>query len=109
MGETEKNINDILEKLVIVTDAANNIFPSGKTILVYELDNEDFKEVQKNFRKIDSNRLRFKIEISGTEIVFINNKIYDEEVIEEEVIEKKKISFWKRLFPSKRSKPSIKK
>ena len=48
MGETEKNINDILEKLVIVTDAANNIFPSGKTILVYELDNEDFKEVQKN-------------------------------------------------------------
>ena len=53
--------------------------------------------------------IRFKIEISGTEIVFINNKIYDEEVIEEEVIEKKKISFWKRLFPSKRSKPSIKK
>ena len=42
-------------------------------------------------------------------MVFINNKIYEEEVIEEEVIENKKISFWKRLFPGKRSKPSIKK
>jgi hypothetical protein len=109
MGETEKNINDILEKLVIVTDAANNIFPEGKTILVYELDDDNFKDVQKNFRKIDNNRLRFKIEISGTEIVFINNKIYEEEVIEEKVVEKRKIGFWERLFPSKRSKPSIKK
>ena len=32
MGETEKNINDILEKLVIVTDAANNIFPLEEVV-----------------------------------------------------------------------------
>ena len=75
MGENKENIENILEKLTIITDAANQLFPEGKSILVYELNDENFREVQKNFREIDKNKLRFKIEISDREIVFINTKL----------------------------------
>jgi hypothetical protein len=108
MGENKKNIEDILEKLTLVTEAAQDIFPEGKTILIYELDNVDFKKMQENFRKIDINKLRFKIEISGNEIVFINNKIYEEEEVKEEVKKEVKVGFWKRLFSNIGSKSSIK-
>jgi hypothetical protein len=106
MAENKKNIEDILEKLTLITEAAEELFPDSKQILIFELNNEDFKEIQKNFREIDNNKLRFKIDISGKEIVFINNEIYKTK--EEEVIEKK-VSFWKRLFFRKGGKPSIKK
>lgn len=111
MAENKKNIEDILEKLNLITEAAEELFPNSKQILIFELNNEDFKEIQKNFREIDKNKLRFKIDISGKEIVFINNEIYntkEEETIEEDNIEEK-LSFWKRLFFRKSSKPSIKK
>lgn len=108
MGEDEKNINDILEKLLVVTEAANEIFPGGKPILVYELNDQDFKKVQSNFRKIDINKLRFKIDISGTEIVFVNTKVY-EETKDEEIKDEKKPSFFKRLFFRKSRKSSVKK
>jgi hypothetical protein len=107
MGKNKKNIDDILEKLTIVTEAANDIFPKGKTILVYELNDEDFKEIQGNFRQIDNSRFRFKIDISDSEIVFINNKIYDKNEDIKEDIKEEKVSFWKKLFSLKRSKPSI--
>lgn len=108
MGEDKKNINDILEKLLVVTEAANEIFPEGKPILVYELNDQDFKKVQSNFRKIDINKLRFKIDISGTEIVFVNTKVY-EETKDEEVKDEKKPSFFKRLFFRKSRESSVKK
>lgn len=111
MAENKKNIEDILEKLTLITEAAEEVFPNSKQILIYELDDDDFKNVQKNFREIDKNKMRFKIEISGKEIVFINNEIYNVEEIqtnEDEIIEEK-ISFWKKLFFRKGSKSSIKK
>lgn len=110
MAENKKNIEDILEKLNLITDAAEELFPNSKQILIYELDETDFKEVQKNFREIDNTKMRFKIDISGKEIVFINNEIYNvkEEEIVEEIVEKK-ISFWKSLFFRKGGKSPVKK
>ena len=106
MAEDKKNIEDILEKLNLITEAAEELFPNSKQILLFELNDDDFKSIQKNFRKIDKNKMRFKIDISGKEIVFINNEIYNTK--EEEIIEEK-VSFWKKLFFRKGSKSSIKK
>ena len=106
MAEDKKNIEDILEKLNLITEAAEELFPNSKQILIFELNDDDFKSIQKNFRKIDKNKMRFKIDISGREIVFINNEIYNTK--EEEIIEEK-VSFWKKLFFRKGSKSSIKK
>lgn len=108
MAENEKNIEDILEKLTLITEAAEELFPNSKQVLIYELDVKDFKEVQKNFREIDNTKMRFKIDISGKEIVFINNEIYN--VKEEEIVEivEEKISFWKKLFFRKGGKSPVK-
>ena len=40
----------------------------------YELNEEDFKKVQDNFRKIDSEHTKFSIDISDLEHVFINKE-----------------------------------
>ena len=72
MGENKESNTSIIEGLALVTDAIQTMFPDGKVICVYELIDEDFKQVQTNFRKIDRSHNRFSIYISGTEHVFIN-------------------------------------
>jgi hypothetical protein len=71
MEEDKTSIDGILEKLALITDATQKLFPYGKTLIVFELDEEDFKKVQKNFRKIDHTHKKFTVDISGVEVVFI--------------------------------------
>jgi hypothetical protein len=100
MAKDEKNIDDILNKLVLLTEGAQELFPDGKNIILFELSQEDFGMVQRNFREIDRGKMRFKIDISGSEVVFINEKIYEteEKTVEEVVVEEPKKSIFKRLF-----------
>jgi hypothetical protein len=51
MGENKESNTSIIEGLALVTDAIQTMFPDGKVICVYELIDEDFKQVQTNFRK----------------------------------------------------------
>jgi len=73
MDENQKS-PPVIESLAIITDAIQSLFPEGKIICLYELNEEDFKKVQNNFRKIDSGHTRFSIDISGLEHVFINEE-----------------------------------
>jgi hypothetical protein len=88
MEENQESINGIIENLALVTDAMQTIFPDGKMICVYELDEDDYKKVQKLFRKIDHHHNRFSVDISDLEHVFINRSV-DEE-IKENIIEEPK-------------------
>ena len=74
MAENQESTTSVIEGLALVTDAMQTMFPDGKMICVYELDEVDFKKVQSNFRKIDEGHNRFSVDISGTEHVFINEK-----------------------------------
>jgi len=71
MEENYKSIDGIIEKLALVSDAVDSLFPDGKSAVVFQLKNEDFKKVQNNFREIDSNHKQFKIDISGIEFIFL--------------------------------------
>ena len=71
MGENYKSIDGIIEKLALVSDAVDSLFPDGKSAVVFQLKNEDFKKVQNNFREVDSNHKQFKIDISGVEFIFL--------------------------------------
>jgi hypothetical protein len=97
MGENQESNTSIIEGLALVTDAIQTMFPDGKVICVYELIDEDFKQVQINFRKIDRSHNRFSIDISGTEHVFINEN-FKPIVIKEpkkKTIKEKLFSFFK--------------
>jgi len=101
MEENKESVIGVIEKLALVTDGLQNIFPDGKVICVYELDDEDFKQVQENFRKIDHSHKRFSIDISGIEHVFIHQDFVRTEDKEEIKIEEPKKQSWiKKILSS---------
>jgi hypothetical protein len=105
MAEDKNDFNSILENLALVIDGIQKIFPASKSVLIYELNQQAFNFVKSNFRNIKIDETQIKIDISGTEIIFILENSYKKK--EEEIItpEEKK-SFGKKLkelFTSKKS------
>jgi hypothetical protein len=95
MEEDKKSFDGILEKVALITDGLQSLFPEGKMICIYELKEEDYKKVQNNFRKIDQQYKRFSIDISGVEHVFINEN-YQLENNNKNLTDKK--TFKQKLF-----------
>jgi hypothetical protein len=95
MEENQESVVGVMEKLAMITDATQSLFPNGKTALVFELPETDFKEVQKNFREIDREYRKFKVDISGVEVIFILENSYGEE---EKPVEVKKEGWFKRMI-----------
>jgi hypothetical protein len=79
MGENQKSIDGIIEKLALLSDAADSLFPSGRKVVVFELNKEDFKKVQNNFREVDQTFKQFKIEITGVEFIFLLDELLNDE------------------------------
>jgi len=71
MEENNKSIDGIVEKLALIVEATETLFPDGKMAVVFQLNGDDFKKVQDNFREIDRGHKQFKIDISGTEFIFL--------------------------------------
>lgn len=93
MEEGKKSVDGVLENLALITDGLQTLFEDGKMICVYELNDEDFKKVQNNFRKIDNQHKKFSIDISGVQHVFIHEEIANQKydnVVEEPKVEPKK-------------------
>lgn len=108
MAEDKNGFENILTNLALIVDGAQTLFPTSKSVLIYELNQNDFNIVKSNFRylKIDDNEI--KIDISGTEIIFILENSYKiepefEEPEVEEVIEPTRWEKIKNLFIRKKS------
>ena len=86
MEEDKKSIDGVLENLALLTDGMQTLFPEGKIICVYELNDVDFKKVQSNFRAIDRMHKRFNIDISGVEHVFVHEE-YSNQLIRNKIVE----------------------
>ena len=71
MAENQKSFDGIIEKLAMIVDASDELFPNGKMLLAFELKEVEFKKVQENFRDIDKGFKQFKIEMSGNDIMFL--------------------------------------
>jgi hypothetical protein len=79
MEENSKSIDGIVEKLALIVDATDELFPEGKMAVVFQLNESDFKRVQDNFREIDRGHKEFKIDISGTEFIFLQETLLTDE------------------------------
>jgi len=79
MGENQKSIDGIIEKLAIISEATDTLFPDGRKAVVFELKLEDFKRVQQNFREVDQSHKQFKIDISGVEFIFLLDELLTDE------------------------------
>lgn len=99
MGENNESDNKILEELAVVTDKIQTVLPKSKSTIIFEMDSYEFAKTKKIFNIFDNNIQRFKIDISETEIVFLDVNIFnEEEKTEEPVGEPKKISWFRKLF-----------
>ena len=73
MAKNTKSINELVEKLALLADQTDKIFISGKKILVFELNKDDFKYAKTQLDILDENLKRFNVDISGVEILFIED------------------------------------
>ena len=66
-----KSIDGIIEKLALVADGLQTLFPEGTMAVAMELNYDNYKKVQKNFRDVDRDFKQFKIDMSGVEFMFL--------------------------------------
>lgn len=78
MAENKEGINGLLEKLALITDATQNLFPESKSALIFELNDKDYNFVRINLNKFENNEKKFKVDISGVEIIFVLQGFYEE-------------------------------
>ena len=80
MGENQKSVDGIIEKLALIADGLEELFPNGTIAVALELRKTEFKKVQKNFRTIDHAHKQFKIDLSGVEFMFLLNESSTDDV-----------------------------
>lgn len=79
MAKNKKSADGLVEKLAIMCDAMENLFPQGKGVMVFELKKYDFFNVQQNFGIKSEDPGKFKIDISGVEIIFLLDELLNDE------------------------------
>lgn len=62
------------QKLAEISDEMQKLFPNGRGVVVFELKLPDFLNIKKDFN-IEGEIKQFKIDISGTEIIFILDEL----------------------------------
>lgn len=73
MAEDKKN-PEFLTKLAMIVDASQSLV-DGKMTIVFELQNPEFSQVYAKIEQTpDYTKEEFKIEISGTDFIFILDK-----------------------------------
>lgn len=60
----------VMQKLALIADSLQQTF-NGKSMVVLELKEEEYKSMISHFREIDRHHDRFTVEISGTDFIFI--------------------------------------
>jgi hypothetical protein len=74
MAKNKEGINGLIEKLALISDAIGDVFPNGKSVVVYSLDDKDFNFVKSQVNDFTSNT-QFKIDISGIEFIFLKDEL----------------------------------
>lgn len=74
MAKTNEGINGLIEKFALISDGLGEIFPNGKSVVVFSLDKEDFNFVKTQVNDFSSTE-QFKIDISGIEFIFLRDEL----------------------------------
>ena len=67
-----------LEKLALLSDAINDLFPTYDRMMVFELDKSEYDKIMSHFREIDRHHKQFLIDISGVEFYFMQKREVEE-------------------------------
>lgn len=79
MEENTQSVNRMMEKFALLADAMENIYPQGKGVVVFELNEDDFNQTQKEMLIPTDVSPQFKVDISGTEFIFLKRELLNDE------------------------------
>lgn len=68
--ETNKENNRVLVQLAMIVDATQQVH-RGKSTIIFEVDKTEFEETKKNLQISAQEENKFKIDISGTEVIYL--------------------------------------
>lgn len=71
--EENKKDNRILVQLAMIVDATQQVH-RGKSTLIFEVDKTEFEEIKKDLQINPEQNEKFKIDISGTEVIYFLTK-----------------------------------
>jgi hypothetical protein len=74
MAENKEGVNGLIAKLALVVDTLGDIFPKSKAVVVFSLIDDDFDKAKLQVNDFSSTE-QFKIDISGTEFIFLKEKL----------------------------------
>jgi len=74
MAKTKEGINGLMQKLAQISDDLSTVFPNGKSVVVFSLNETDFNNTK---LQVDNfgNMNQFKIDISGIEFIFLKDEL----------------------------------
>lgn len=74
MEKNNKGVNWLMEKFALISESVSNLYPNGKSVIVFSLNKQDFDNTKLQANIIgDTNQ--FKIDISGTEFIFLRDEL----------------------------------
>jgi hypothetical protein len=73
MAKIEESIDGYLEKLALITSGLDEVH-SGKKAIVFDLSKEEFLGLRDKLKNIPEDKDKFKIDISGIEIIYLMNE-----------------------------------
>ena len=79
MEENNEGVNRMMEKFALLADAMENIYPQGRGVVVFELNEDDFNLTQKEMLIPTNVSSQFKVDISGTEFIFLKRELLNDE------------------------------
>lgn len=74
MAKNKEGINGMIEKLAIISEGLFDILPNAKSVVVFSLNETDFTLMKTQVNDFSNNQ-QFKIDISGIEFIFLNDKL----------------------------------
>ena len=74
MAKNKEGVNGIIQKLALATDGLVDILPSAKIVVVYSLNDSDFNMMKLQVNDFSNNE-QLKIDISGTEFIFLKETL----------------------------------
>jgi len=74
MAENKEGINGLMQKIAQVSDNLGQIFPNGKSVVVFSLNKKDFNFVKNQINDFSTSN-QFKIDMSGIEFIFLSDEL----------------------------------
>ena len=75
MEKNKEGVNGVIQRFAVLSDSLVDIFPKAKSVVLFCLNDEDFNRTKAQVNNFDNNTTQFKIDISGTEFIFLKDKL----------------------------------